>query len=149
MRGKSPSQGGAGFDGCRYHRLLAATLALESWNYSQSPTARSADPPIGKPSHQSPSAFLSFFDLSDKPRREDMRLIASGERPSCLAACSSVNEDLASSMSRRSSLNDQGLRAITETILFTLLEEQSRRADPCSLDGFAGWGRAWGSPVQD
>ena len=46
-----------------------------------------------------------------------MRLIASGERPSSFAATSSDVEDLASSMSRRSSLNDQGFRAITEKFL--------------------------------
>lgn len=46
-----------------------------------------------------------------------MRLIASGDRPSCFAASSNDVEDLASSMSRRSSLNDQGFRAITEMIL--------------------------------
>ncbi len=91
-----------------------------------------------------PQVFLSFFDLSDRPKRKDMRLIASGDRPSCLAACSSVIEDLASSINRRSSLNDQGLRAITETILFTLLERQSRQADPGSLDGFAWVGPGLG-----
>src|SRR5438445_13576433 len=72
-----------------------------------------------------------------------MRLIASGERPSCFAASSSDVEDLASSMSRRSSLNDQGFRAITEMIL-SHRQRQSRQADPCSLDGFAWVGPGLG-----
>lgn len=56
-----------------------------------------------------------------------MRLMASGERPSALAASSSEAEDLANSMSRRSSLNDQGLRAISELILSST-QGQSRQA---------------------
>jgi hypothetical protein len=52
---------------------------------------------------------------------------------------------LASSMSRRSSLNDQGLRAITEMILSST-QRQSRQADPCSLDGFAWVGPSLGEP---
>ncbi len=76
-----------------------------------------------------------------------MRLTASGDRPSCFAALSNVIEDLANSMSRRSSLNDQGLRAILAMILSYHLSRQSRQADPCSLDGFAWVGRTWGSPV--
>ncbi|MFT2543423.1 hypothetical protein ACMWP9_36140, partial [Escherichia coli] len=47
------------------------------------------------------------------------------------------------SISRRSSLNDQGLRAMTETILF-VTERQSRQADPCSLNGFAWVGPGLG-----
>jgi hypothetical protein len=74
-----------------------------------------------------------------------MRLTASGERPSCFAASSSEIEDLASSISRRSSLNDQGLRAITEIILSST-QRQSRQADPCSLDGFAWVGPSLGEP---
>jgi hypothetical protein len=60
------------------------------------------------------SIFFETFVLSERPRRRAMRLIASGDRPSCFAASSSETEAFASSMSRRSSLNDQGLRAITE-----------------------------------
>jgi len=77
-----------------------------------------------------------------------MRLIASGERPSCFAASSSEAEDLANSISRRSSLNDQGLRAITETILSST-ERQSRQADPRSLDGSAWVGPGLGEPGEE
>lgn len=73
--------------------------------------------------------FLVAFDLNERPSRNAMRLIASGERPRIFAACSSEAEDLANSMSRRSSLNDQGLRAITEMILSST-QRQSRQADP-------------------
>lgn len=72
-----------------------------------------------------------------------MRLIASGGRPSCFAASSSEVEDLASSINRRSSLNDQGLRTITEIILSST-QRQSRQADPRSLDGFAWVGPGLG-----
>ena len=72
-----------------------------------------------------------------------MRLIASGDRPSCLAASSSEVEHFASSMSLRSSLNDQGLRAITEKILLPT-EGQSRQADPFRSTALLGWGRPLG-----
>lgn len=75
-----------------------------------------------------------------------MRLIASGDRPSCFAAFSSVVEDLASSMSRRSSLNDQGLRAISAMILLYDVPRQSRQTGPCSPDGFAWVGSGLGKP---
>jgi len=89
--------------------------------------------------------FLPDFDFNERPSRKAMRLIASGVRPRAFAACSSEAEDLASSMSRRSSLNDQGLRAITEMFLSST-QRQSRQADPCSLDGFAWVGPDLGEP---
>ena len=73
-----------------------------------------------------------------------MRLIASGDRPSCFAASSNEAEDLANSISRRSSLNDQGLRAITETILLHTSTTTKPPSDPCSLDGFAWVGPGLG-----
>lgn len=89
--------------------------------------------------------FLTTFDFNERPSRNAMRLIASGERPRAFAACSSEAEDLANSMSRRSSLNDQGLRVISETILSST-QRQSRQADPCSLDGFAWVAPGLGEP---
>jgi hypothetical protein len=41
-------------------------------------------------------------------------------------------------------LNDQGLRAITETILFDTMTKPP--SDPCSLDGFAWVGPGLGEP---
>lgn len=77
-----------------------------------------------------------------------MRLIASGDRPSCFAASSSEAEDFASSMSRRSSLNDQGLRAI-------FLERSSRNKDKAAKrthvrsTALLGWDRALGKPGEE
>ncbi|SFP80820.1 hypothetical protein SAMN05216330_110188 [Bradyrhizobium sp. Ghvi] len=78
-----------------------------------------------------------------------MRLIASGERPSCFAASSSDVEDLASSMSRRSSLNDQGFRAITEKFLSHRPNDKTAKRTHVRSTALLGWGRAWGSPCED
>jgi hypothetical protein len=51
---------------------------------------------------------------------------------------------LANSISLRSSLNDQGLRAITDMILYASTQRQSRQADPYSLSGFAWVGPGLG-----
>lgn len=102
-------------------------------------------PPAASAAVFESQVFLAAFDFNERPRRNAMRLIASGERPRTFAACSSEAEDLANSMSRRSSLNDQGLRAITEMILSST-QRQSRQADPCSLDGFAWVGPGLGEP---
>jgi hypothetical protein len=75
-----------------------------------------------------------------------MRLIASGERPSCFAASSSDVEDLASSMSRRSSLNDQGFRAITEKFLSHRHNDKAAKRTHVSLGGFAWVGPGLGEP---
>lgn len=89
---------------------------------------------------------LVAFDLSDRPRRSAMRLIAWGDRPSCFAASSSDVEDLASSINRRSSLNDQGLRAISETILSQIQDKAAKRTHVARRLCLGGAG-PWGSPV--
>jgi len=75
-----------------------------------------------------------------------MRLIASGDRPSSFAASSSVAEDLASSMSRRSSLNDQGLRAILAMILSHRFQDKAAKRTHVRSAALLGWGRALGKP---
>ena len=75
-----------------------------------------------------------------------MRLIASGDRPSCFAAFSNVVEDLASSMSRRSSLNDQGLRAILAMILSYRLQDKAAKRTHVRSAALLGWGRSLGEP---
>lgn len=75
-----------------------------------------------------------------------MRLIASGDRPSCFAALSSVIEDLANSMSRRSSLNDQGLRAILAMILSYVCQDKAAERTHVRSTALLVWGRTWGGP---
>src|SRR6476619_4618676 len=92
-----------------------------------------------------PHPFL-ILDLSDRPSRNAMRLIASGERPSSLAASSKETVDLASSIKRRSSLNDQGFRTITKLILSRHNDKAAKRT-PVRSTALLGAG-PWGSPVQ-
>lgn len=74
-----------------------------------------------------------------------MRLTAWGDRPSCFAASSSEVQDLASSINRRSSLNDQGLRAMSKLFLSQIQDKAAKR--PMALDGFAWVGPgSWGKP---
>jgi len=75
-----------------------------------------------------------------------MRLMAAGDRPSCFAASSNEIEDLANSISRRSSLNDQGLRAITEIILSHRHNDKAAKRTHVRSAALLGWGRALGEP---
>lgn len=95
-------------------------------------------------STQSTQTFLAFFGLNETPSRSAMRLIASGGRPSCFAASSSEIEDFASSMSRRSSLNDQGLRAIFSVDPLVHKTKAAKRM----LNGLLGWAGHFESPVK-
>ena len=89
--------------------------------------------------------FLPVFDFNERPSRNAMRLIASGERPRIFAACSSEAEDFANSMSRRSSLNDQGLRAITKRSSRRHNDKAAKRTHIRST-ALLGRGRALGEP---
>ena len=93
-----------------------------------------------------PQPLLPFFGLSDRPRRKAIRLIASDDRPSCFAASSNETEDLASCINLRSSLNDQGLRAMTETILSHRHHDKAAKRSYVSLAALLGWGPTLGKP---
>ena len=70
--------------------------------------------------------LLVVWDLIETPSRIATLRIRSGERSIALPICSSVLADLASSITRRSSLNDQPF-GILRGIL--RCEEQSRQAE--------------------
>jgi hypothetical protein len=96
-------------------RLLALLRALTSWL----------------------TFFLAYFflacDLKDRPRRIAFFLMNAGGRPVSSTTSSSDFEARPSSISRRSSLNDQCLfRIITKTLVRT-----KPSSGVCSLDDFA------------
>ena len=75
-----------------------------------------------------------WVDLTDTPSRIATLRIRSGGRPITFAICSSVFEARASSITRRSCLNDQDFDILLEPIL------QHKAAKRRSPDGFAGVG---------
>jgi hypothetical protein len=89
-----------------------------------------------------PIYFFAASDLNEIPRRNAAFFMASGDRPVILATCSNDVEARASSISRRSSLNDQrDLRTI-----MNLLFRTNPPSGVCSPGGFAGVGRTfWGN----
>lgn len=82
------------------------------------------DDVVAAPAHEAKRAsptqqgcYLDFLSwvMNETPRRRAIRAMASGRRPSILATSSRDFASFASSITRRSSLNDQALRAISRS----------------------------------
>jgi hypothetical protein len=88
--------------------------------------------------------FFLACDLNEIPRRIVRLFILPGVRPVILTTSSKVFEVRASSINRRSSLNDQRRMAINKNLLF----RTKPPSGVCSPDGFAGVGPDFGEIVR-